>query len=282
VPAGQRRPAHEQLERARARAQDARDRASARRVARVIGPDKAAHAYSNAPNAGVAIALGLLVLMGATTYAVLNHSFSRPAPPPIQGAPASLPGTPVALLPRFDEPLPGPIPPHQGDDVIPGNTVTRTVGLAATTMNFAVEQQLRNSRVLVVSEARPPYAKQTDRLIRERLDSLRARKMVVVNDPFASPTDDPKDLSVEDLIAHLHLIRAERSLDSRSLSDQISTWIDQTQGVDYVVWIEPNPTAKQDVLIELFTPSTSGADLTVPLRLLANYAVEQIVQPKRN
>ena len=49
-----------------------------------------------------------------------------------------------------------------------------------------------------------------------------------------------------------------------------------------MIWIEPNTLKPGDVFIELFTGAVRGADLTMPFQLLANYTIEQLVQPKRN
>ena len=76
--------------------------------------------------------------------------------------------------------------------------------------------------------------------------------------------------------------RGGQELDSRALADQIGNWIAQTPGLDYVIWIDPNTLKPGDVLIELFAGTVRGADLTMPFQLLANYTIEQLVQPKRN
>ncbi len=279
--------AREQLERARARAAAARARAAQRRRTR---SSPAPSAYSNGPNVGVGIAA--LVLIAVVTGVVLTRppaasstttgSETSPGAAPAP-QPFALEGTPVPLVPRAAGPLPDPDAPEPTDSVpVAAPGVARTAGLAAMGLNIAVEQQLRGSRVLFVNDTRPPFAPETARLVPTRINALRALGLTLVDSPLGSPEDDPDDLPVEDLVAHLHLLRAGRSLDSKALADEIAAWIEQTSGVDFVVWIEPNPLAQGDVLIELFAPPARGNDLNAPLRLLANYTVEQVVRPKRS
>ncbi len=288
VPQALRPTAREQLARAHARAAAARARAAQKRKTRHL-PTHAA--YSNGPNVGVGIAT--LVLIAVVVGIILTRQPAQStatavatdvaATPELRLQPFAIEGTPVPVVPRSTGPLPDPIEPEPAEQapiVAPG--VARTAGLAAMGLNIAVEQQLRGSRVLFVNDTRPPYAPRTDRLIRTRLEALRALGLTLVDSPLGLPDDDPQDLPVEDLVARLHLLRAGRNLDSKALADDIAAWIEQTPGVDFVVWIEPNPLAEDDVLIELFSPHARGNDLNAPLRLLANYTVEQVVRPKRS
>ncbi len=291
IPPERRRTAREQLEHARGRAHAARARAAERRASRTGTAAKAGE-YRNSPNLGVGIAVVALGLI-AGGAALLLRGPSRGPIVNVEGGGESLavvpdpqlPGRPVALTPRIEGPLPDPTPPAQSDarpEAI-GTGLTRTVGLAASSLGFAANQQLRGKRALVVYDARPPYTEKTERELRTRFDNLANFGLILVNSPFGTPDDDPEDLDVTELVADLSVRRGGRDIDSRGLGDQIGEWITDTPGIDFIVWIEPNALKQSDVLIELFAGTvTGGNEFNMPFQLLANYTVEQLVQPKRN
>ncbi len=289
IPPERRRSAKEQLENARARAAAARERASVRRASRTGGTGSKAGDYRNGPNLGVGIAVVALGLVAGG--AVLLSRGGRTSITHVEGETtrAELPGIPVLLEPRV---LEGPSPDPASDVTVAdtgadepsvmGTSLTRTVGFAATTVGFAASQQIQGTRALIVYDARPPYTEDSERELRERFDRMISQRIVLVNSPFQSPDNDPEDLEVSELIADLYVKRGGRSLDSRGLGDQIGEWIGQTEGVDSVVWVAPNPLKPGDVLIELFTPKAAGGDLGAVLDILSSYTLEQLVQPKRN
>lgn len=295
VQPGHRMSAAEQLERARGRAAAARERAQARRLGSRPAPGKAPEA-----NSGVAIALvGLLVLVagGSAAFVALNWD-DKPAvvvsdAPGIEG-PASMPEAQseatlaVAGDPTGESPaaLIGPsLPPSpQNPSPRPPQSATSALGpvpgasaFLARLTGTGLDAVLADRVVLVISELVPPLDPDAERFVREAIVRVASTGLGVVGDPLDRPGDAGG--TIRELQAGAIVVRRQRSLREDELFRDMASWIEKTQGVNYVLWIEPNADDPASPRLQLFHRQPTGVDAGAMTEAMLNGLVRQLIFP---
>lgn len=290
VPVGQRRPAREQVERARARAQQARMRAHQRlrgHAGEVMG--ETTSAYKGGVSGGVAVAVGALTLCAvALVLFVLLEPGPEYAPTvtvQVGSGPQYRVGPGVVeTAPVVDQPLavsaPNATPLLRGGE--PTDDVGRggpggLPGLALASALAGGAAIAANTNVLIVNEFIAPLDPRVSDAVGRLESELRSEGMRVLGDTLSPPDPDRRSVEIN-LLAQVQTVRQQRSFDSRAMIAEISDWIGRTEEVDYIIWIHSDADDATKPVLDPITFVSKTRTTRMFIEAMRNALVDQIVR----
>ncbi|VAX41395.1 hypothetical protein MNBD_PLANCTO03-565 [hydrothermal vent metagenome] len=225
-----RRPAAEQLEAARSRVQERRDRARGRMKTHRRGPSGRTHA--SGVNAGVAISLFLFLAVCVGLAGLLVSGASRRS-----GA------VQTSVTIGLDEPaaasgivMVGPDGPVQVGAT--ASAVSDSGEMPAESAIQAVPSKL-DGRVLVVSDLALPGDEQVISMLQSGLAAMQQAGLEVLGTFDTLALDAAAQEAVNELIAEVRRERDLRPLESEGVREAITVWLATQEEADFLIWIEP-------------------------------------------
>ena len=220
-----RRPAAEQLQAARGRAEERRARARERMSRHRRGRSGRRHA--SGVNAGVVASLFIfLVFCVALAGAVVTTSARR-----------SVAHGPVTVeIDRAGKPG---VYASAGPDGATRVSVVTPGGLEAPPAPRQAVPPKLEGRVLVVSDLALPADEQVISMVQSGMAAMQQAGLKVLGTFGSLGLDETELEAATDLIVEANRVRDLRPLDSSDVRDAIAAWLAAQEGADFLVWIEP-------------------------------------------
>jgi hypothetical protein len=276
--------AREQVEAARARAAQARERARSR----VSGRRRAGGSEFKTMNAGVGVALLLFVAVvlafGLMVSMIGKRGIVRIVTTGVTGGPSTRYASGDLAVVRGPETRASSREPRAGAAVTagsPGSASPRVILNGVEVGRGGARGEARGvtatpgagRRVLVISDLRP-----LPESVTATITKLRGSGFELVGNYPGNPASDGALDEQLQLAAEGQMVRAMRDLDAPDLTKEISSWLAEHGGVDALLWFGRGD-APGSARFHIFTPAVDGDREAIERRDGAFQAIMSVVAP---